>query len=318
MINKKKNVLICGATGFIGKNMVEHFLKKKNVNIVATYHKKKKINRYNVKWKKVNLCKKKDVEKVLNNIDIIIQAAAATSGSKEIINNPQKHVTDNAIMNSHIMKTAHEKKIKHVIFFSCTVMYPSSKYYLNETSVELNKKLDKKYFGVGHTKLYIEKICEFFSNLGKTKYTCIRHSNIYGPNDKFDLEKGHFFASNLLKMFKSKNNEITIWGRGDEKRDLLYVTDLNKFIDKVLKKQKNKFEIFNCTYGKSFKVLKIIKKMAYRYNKNLKIKHDLSKPSIPVNILVSSRKAKNKLGWKPEINLDNGIRKTILWLSKNI
>ena len=58
--------------------------------------------------------------------------------------------------------------------------------------------------------------------------------------------------------------------------------------------------------------------MAYRYNKNLKIKHDLSKPSIPVNILVSSRKAKNKLGWKPEINLDNGIRKTILWLSKNI
>ena len=42
MINKKKNVLICGATGFIGKNLVEHFLKKKNVNIIATYHIKKK------------------------------------------------------------------------------------------------------------------------------------------------------------------------------------------------------------------------------------------------------------------------------------
>ena len=117
MINKKKNVLICGATGFIGKNLVEHFLKKKNVNVIATYHIKKKINRYNVKWKKIDLCKKKDVEKVLNNVDILIQAAAATSGSKEIVNNPQKHVTDNAIMNSHIMKSAYEKKIKHVIFF---------------------------------------------------------------------------------------------------------------------------------------------------------------------------------------------------------
>ena len=54
-MRKKKNVLILGATGFIGKNLIEHFQKKKKFNIVATYHTKKKINKYKVKWKKENL-----------------------------------------------------------------------------------------------------------------------------------------------------------------------------------------------------------------------------------------------------------------------
>ncbi len=317
-MKKKINVLILGATGFIGKNLVEHFFKKKKYNITATFYKSKKISKYKVNWKNINLCDKDQVKRITKNTDIIIQAAAATSGSKEIVNSPQKHVTDNAIMNSYIMKFAHENKVKHVIFFSCTVMYPSSKKYLNENSKELNKPLDKRYFGVGHTKLYVEKICDFFSRIGSTKFTCIRHSNIYGPHDKFDLNKGHFFASNLLKIFKSNNSEITVWGRGEEKRDLLYVDDLSKFVDKAIMYQKSKFQIFNCTYGKSFKVKDIIKKMILHYNKNIKINHDLSKPSIPVNILVSSKKAKKELSWLPQTSIDEGIKKTILWLKKNI
>ena len=67
----------------------------------------------------------KQVERITKNVDIIIQAAAAT-WSKDIVNNPQKHVTDNAIMNSNIMKSAYENS-KTCNFFSCTVMYPSSK-----------------------------------------------------------------------------------------------------------------------------------------------------------------------------------------------
>lgn len=317
MKNKKLNVLICGATGFIGKNMVYHFSKKKNIKIFATYHNKNKFKIDNVNWIKANLCNKIEVKKVLKNIDIVIQAAATTSGSKDIVNKPQTHVTDNAIMNSYIMSSAFENKVKHVIFFSCTVMYPGSDFPLKENSVKLNTKLERKYFGVGHTKLYIEKICEFFGNLGKTKYTCIRHSNIYGPDDKFDLEKGHFFASNLMKILHTKNNEINIWGKGIEKRDLLYISDLSNFIDKAIKFQKSKFKIYNCTYGRSFKVIDIIKKMIKHYNKNIKINFDLTKPSIPVNILVDSSKAYKELGWKPKVNIDQGIIKTIKWIKKN-
>ena len=317
MKNKKLNILICGATGFIGKNMLDHFSKKKNARVFATYHHKNKFKKNNVNWIKIDLCNKVQVDKTLKNIDIVIQAAATTSGSKDIVNKPQIHVTDNAIMNSYIMSSAFDRGVKHVIFFSCTVMYPGSNFPLKEDSVKLNNKLEKKYFGVGHTKLYIEKICEFFGNLGKTKYTCIRHSNIYGPNDKFDLEKGHFFASNLLKIFHAKNNEISVWGKGTEKRDLLYITDLTNFVDKVIKFQKTKFNIYNCTYGKSFRVIDIIKKMIKYHERDIKINFDLTKPSISVNILVDSSKAKRELRWRPKVSIENGIQKTIKWLKIN-
>ena len=316
MKNKKK-ILICGATGFIGKNTVIHFSKKKKYKVYATYNVQKKIKIDNVTWIKTNLINQKDVDKALKNKDIVIQAAATTSGSKDIINTPEIHVTDNAIMNSMITRSAYKFKIKHLIFFSCTVMYPHSSKYLDEKSILNNNKITEKYFGVGNTKLYIEKICEFFSKIGNTKFTCIRHSNVYGPNDKFDLNKSHFFAANLIKVLKNKNKKISIWGKGNEMRDLLYISDLMNFIDKALKNQKNKFGLYNCTYGKSFKVIEIIKKIIEISGKNIKIVNDLSKPSIPVNILVKSSKALKELNWKPTVNLEKGIKKTIEWLKKN-
>ena len=65
-------------------------------------------------------------------------------------------------------------------------------------------------------------MCEFYSNLSKTKYTVIRHSNIYGPYDKFDLEKSHVFGATLTKVMNGKER-VTVWGTGREGRDLLYI-----------------------------------------------------------------------------------------------
>ena len=54
-----------------------------------------------------------------------------------------------------------------------------------------------QYFGAGWTKVYIEKMCEFYSRIGDTKYTVMRHSNVFGPHDKFDLEKSHVFGATI-------------------------------------------------------------------------------------------------------------------------
>ena len=169
MKNKTK-LLICGGTGFIGKNLVNHFSKKNEYDVYATYNIQKKFRNKNVTWKKIDLRIQSEVDKVIKNKDIVIQAAATTSGSKDIVNTPELHVTDNAIMNSIIIRACHNFKVKHFLFFSCTVMYPHSNRYLNEKSIE-NKNISKgKYFGVGNTKLYIEKVCEFFSKISNTKF----------------------------------------------------------------------------------------------------------------------------------------------------
>ena len=269
MKNKKK-ILICGGTGFIGRNILLNFSREKKYVVYATYNNKEKLKIKNVNWIKADLTNKKDVNKVIKNKNIVIQAAATTSGSKDIVNSPEIHVTDNAIMNSLIINSCNKFNIDHFIFFSCTVMYPHSKRYLKESSVNKLDKISDKYFGVGNTKVYIEKVCEFFSKIGRTKYTCIRHSNIYGPHDKFDLDKGHFFASNLLKIHNNQNGKIKIWGKGNEMRDMLHVNDLIDFVKKVINSQTKNFKLYNCTYGKSYKVLEIIKRMIKSSGKKLK------------------------------------------------
>ena len=157
---------------------------------------------------------------------------------KDIIDRPHIHVNDNALMNINILKQIFKNNnIKHYIFFSCTVMYQSSNRKQDEK--KFNYQIIDKYFGVGWTKVYIEKLCKFYSNFLNTKFTMIRHSNIYGPHDKFDLEKSHVLGATISKVMKAEK-EITIWGRGNEIRDFLYISDLIKFVELVIKKTKEK------------------------------------------------------------------------------
>ena len=308
-----KKILVCGGSGFIGKNLCIQ-LSKKKVNLTATYFSKKpKLNIKNIKWIKCDLRLLDDCIKVTKNKDIIIQCAATTSGSNDIIKSPYLHVTDNAIINSYLLKASYINNIKHFIFTSCTVMYKNSKISLKENQVDINK-IYKTYFGVAHTKLYIEKMCKFFSSISKIKFSIIRHSNIYGPYDKFDEKKGHFIGSTIYKIFNL--NKLIINGKGNEKRDFLYIDDFLNFINSVIKKQRSKFEIYNCSYGKSFKIKKILEKIIKISNYKKKIIYNNNAKNINVNILVNSNKAKKELSWFPKIKIDNGLTKAIEWYKK--
>lgn len=308
-----KNILICGATGFIGKNLTLFFSKKKNYKVFAVYHKKRPFKCKNVKWIKCDLKNEKKVSKIVRNKHIVLQAAATTSGAQDIISRPYIHVTDNVVMNSYIFKACFEEKIQQVIFFSCTVMLQSSIKAQKENDFNLNNKIYPNYFGVAWTKISLEKQCEFFSRISNTKYTVIRHSNIYGPHDKFDLKKSHFFGATINKVMNSKEKNITIWGKGEESRDLLHVDDLCEFVRLALRNQSNNFEVFNCGYGKAYKVKDIVKKIIKISGKKLGLRHDLTKKSLNTYLSLNCSKAHNKIGWKKKILIDDGIIKTINW-----
>jgi len=312
----KKKILICGGTGFIGRNLVENLSKNKNYQVYATYNTTKKIKIKNVKWIKGDLRKDSFSKKITKNIDVVIQAAATTTGSKDVVMQPFVHVTDNAVMNAYLFRNSYLNKVKHVIFFSCTTMYKSSKRPIKENNFNPLKDIEPKYFGVATTKVYNENMCDFYSRIGKTKFTAIRHSNIYGPYDKYDLERSHVFGATVTKVMTAKK-EIVVWGRGTEKRDLLHVDDLVSFIKLSIKKQKNKFELLNCGAGYSISINNLVKKIIKISGKKLKIKYDLSKPTIPTYLSVNCDMARKKFGWKPKVNLDNGIKKTVDWWKDN-
>jgi nucleoside-diphosphate-sugar epimerase len=314
----KKKILICGATGFIGKNLLLHFLQEPDYEIYATHYRAEPLKEFaknpSIQFLKADLTRKEEVEKVVEGMDILIQAAATTSGAKDIVTRPYLHVADNAVMNSHLFRAAYDFKIKHVVFFSCTVMYREQTEPVKEE--DFDYQIVEKYYGVGWTKVYLEKMAEFYSRISPTKYTAIRHSNIYGPHDKYDLEKSHVFGATVAKVMNAQEGKISVWGDGSEERDLLYVDDLVRFTDLVLKKQECPFELLNLAYGQSISVLDLVKKIIQYSGRNLQIEFDRNKPTLPYKLSINSECARKRYGWSPQISLDEGIQKSLEWYEK--
>src|SRR5579885_378051 len=313
----KTKVLICGATGFIGRNLTEQLSKRGDLAVHAVRFNRPQYHCPNVIWHQADLRKPEDIERVIRGVDIIIQAAATTSGSKDIVTRPFIHVTDNAVMNSYLFRAAFEHKVKHVIFFSCTVMYQSSETALKETDFDANKPLHPRYFGVGNTKLYIEKMCEFYAGISDTRFTAIRHSNIYGAHDKYDLERSHVFGATVTKVMTAKD-KITVWGTGEEERDLLYADDLVDFVALAMEKQTAKYRLYNCGLGKAVAIKELVQKIVAHSGKQLKIEHDLSQPTIKTSLFLDCALARNELGWEPKTSLDEGIKKTLAWWKEHV
>ena len=131
-------------------------------------------------------------------------------------------------------------------------------------------------------KVYVEKLAEFYSRLNRNKYTLIRHSNIYGPYDKFDLDKSHVFGATVNKVINAKSNNIIVWGKGSEGRDLLYIDDLISFVELAIKNQKSKFGLYNVGYGKIISINNLVKKIINILSKKLKIINDLTKKALKI------------------------------------
>lgn len=313
----KKKILILGASGFIGQNLYLYF-KKKNYKVFGTYLNKpvKNSNKKNVF--KCNLANYNEINSIsdkIKNIDVIINAAAITSGAKDIVNSPHIHVNDNAIINSNITKLSFEKKIKHVIMMSCSVMYPSSLKKLKETDHQDFQRIYPKYFGGAWMKIFMEKNSEFYSSLKRSKFTVVRHSNTYGPYDKYDLEKSHVFGATIAKTMNAKKT-IKVWGEGTEIRDFLYIDDLCRFIEMAIKKQNNNFEIYNVGSGKGISIKNLVKKVIEKSKKKLKIVYETNQPTLKTNIVLDCLKAQKDFNWKPKTSLEEGIVKSINWYIK--
>jgi len=310
----KKKILICGATGFIGRNLVEYYSTLPGFEVTAVYHKVPPYEIPNVVWRQADLRNPEEVDVLMVSQDIVLQFAATTSGAKDIVSTPEVHVTDNAVMNSYIFRSAKDHNVGHVVFPSCTVMYQPAGDVREE---DFNNKILERYFGVGHTKVYLEKMCEFFASISDTKFTVIRHSNIYGPHDKYDLDKSHVFGATITKVMTAVD-KVVVWGTGEEKRDFLHIEDLVNFVDAAIENQVAKFELFNVGCGEGVSIKELVELVIANSGKNLTIEYDLSQPHIPTSIWLNCDKACDKLDWYPQYPLSDGIIDTIQWWRENV
>jgi nucleoside-diphosphate-sugar epimerase len=112
----KTKLLICGGTGFIGRNLLAYFGQSGQFEIAATWHRTRPQEGSSVRWIEADLTQAADVDRAVRGQDIMIHAAATTSGAKDILSKPYIHVTDNAVMSALLFRACLEHKVRHVIF----------------------------------------------------------------------------------------------------------------------------------------------------------------------------------------------------------
>jgi GDP-L-fucose synthase len=312
-----RRVVVCGATGFIGRNIAETLAAEpERFRVTGVHHRRPPFEHSAIEWIAADLTDRSQAERALDGAEIVIQAAATTSGAKDIVTRPYIHVADNAVMNSHLLRAAFDKKVGHFVFFSCSVMYPSSPRALAEDDFDAGAPIEPKYFASAHTKLYVEQMCEFYSGICDTRFTVIRHSNVYGPHDKYDLDRSHVFGATVTKVMTAADGRIVVWGSGEERRDLIHVSDLVDFVRLALDRQKSKHRLYNVGAGQAVSVRELVEAIIADSGRSLRIEHDLTKPTIPTSLALDCARARAELGWAPKIVLADGIRRTLQWYTK--
>ena len=314
-----KKMLICGANGFIGRNALEFFQRDYDITAVLFSSDSPDYGKIDgVRYIKTDLRIEQEVKQIFEEqeYDVVIQAAATTTGSKDVVERPYVHVTDNVVMNAWILREATLNNVGHVLFPSCTVMYQPMDSPQSEDDWNAGEEIYSSYFGVGNMKVFTEKMCDFYSRIGQTKFTAFRHSNVYGPYDKFDLDKCHVVPAFVNKITNAKDT-LEIWGSGKAARDVIYIDDLITFIDACIKNQTTSYELFNCGAGEAFSIMDLATTIMEAGDKNLNIEFDTTKPDIPTTVILNCSKAFYELGWQPTVSLREGLAKTHRWYCEN-
>ncbi len=320
---KKKRVLVCGASGFIGRNFFERLLKRDDLEILGTHYTKDIPEQRSHSWPvPVDFADLTGINQSLQlteGIDVVIQCAAATAGSG-MKASWLEYAEKNIQMNINLLNAAARNGVKHFIFLSCSVMYPPFFHRPVKEDDVIRNQFHIDYREGALAKLFIEDWCYSYASNSDMSSTVIRHSNIYGPHDKFDLKRSHVCGALITKAMTSTDGKLHIRGDGFEKRDLLYVSDLVDFIEySTVHEPAGRHAVFNVGAGSGTPVHNLARAIIAASGRDLEIVYEKRENVIlPASIVLDTGLVKRFTGWQPKTPLDEGLKKTIEWWRENI
>jgi len=302
IIKKNSKIFIAGHKGMVGSAILK-LLKKRGYKKIYTKSKKQ-----------LNLLDQNKTKIYLKNLkpDCVILAAARVGGILANKNYKGKFIYENLMIQTNVIHSSYLAGVKKLIFLGSSCIYPRNAKQPIKEDYLLSGKLEDTNDAYAIAKIAGLKMCEAYNYQYKLNYICLMPTNLYGPNDNYNLTNSHFYPALLKKIYNAKINNkkyIKIWGNGKAKRELLYVDDLADACEFFLKK-KTKDTLINIGSGDEKTIKEYAKFIMKKLNIELKIKLDISKPNGAPRKLVNTDLAK-KYGWKKKIDLNEGFKLTL-------
>ena len=315
---KKIKIYIAGHNGMVGRS-IHNYLKKMDIGKIIVVN-KKKLNLEN--YNKVNKFLKK------NNPDVIINCAGKVGGILANNNYPIEFLNENIAIQTNLIKSSYMNNIKHFINLGSSCIYPKKSKQPIKENFLLTGSLEKTNEAYALAKVVGLNMCEFYNSQYNKSYLTLMPCNLYGPNDNFDKEKSHFLPALINKITQNKkvnNKSIEIWGTGKPKREVMHVDDLASAIgfilikkikkDKKLLKLIKRSSVINVGSGVEYTISNFAKIISKLINNNNRLSFNKKYPDGTMRKILDSSLIRS-LGWKPKIEIKEGLKETINWYKK--
>ncbi len=307
-MNKNSKIFIAGHRGLVGSAITRALKKAGYTNLILKTR------------KELDLLNQADVENFFKteNPKYIFLAAAKVGGIMANKNYPADFIYENLTIQNNIISNAHKYLVKKLVFLGSSCIYPKLCEQPIKEEYLLNGPLEPSNQAYAIAKIAGITMCQSYNKQYNTNFISLMPTNLYGPNDNFDLENSHVLPAIIRKFHvaKIKNNpDITLWGSGSVMREFLHVDDLAN-ASLFLMKNYNESSIVNIGTGEDLTIKELAEKIKSVVGYDGIIKWDTTKPDGTPRKLLNVDKLHN-LGWKHEIDIENGISSTYEWFKNN-
>jgi GDP-L-fucose synthase len=250
---------------------------------------------------------------------VVILAAAKVGGIKANNDFPVEFLLDNLRIQNNVIHAAYKAGVRKLLFLGSSCIYPKfAPQPIPETAL-LSGPLEPTNESYTIAKIAGIKLCQAFCREYGANFISAMPTNLYGPNDNFDLETSHVLAALLRKAHEAKTSsarEIVVWGSGKPRREFLHVDDLASACLFLLEKYDSP-EIINVGSGEDISVRELAELICdvVGFDGNLAL--DATKPDGTPRKLLDITRLRS-LGWQPTIPLRGGIAQTYDWFLKNV
>jgi len=251
--------------------------------------------------------------------EVVIFAAAKVGGIKANNDQPVEFLLENLRVQNSVIAAAHENGARKLLFLGSSCIYPKLAPQPIPESALLSGPLEPTNEAYAIAKIAGVKLCQAFSREYGANFVSAMPTNLYGPNDNFDLETSHVLAALLRKAYEAKKSsarELVVWGTGTPRREFLHADDCASACLFLLEKYDSP-EIVNVGCGEDISIRELAELVCQVVGFDGELSWDKTKPDGTPRKLLDVSKLRG-LGWTPTIPLRDGIAQAYDWFLKNV
>lgn len=299
-MDSESRVYIAGNTGLVGSAIVRMLHRKGYTNILSTPS------------SHFDLRRQDDVERFFKNNEpeYVYLAAAKVGGIGANKDYPGHFIYDNLMIQSNIIHAARKFGVKKLLFLGSSCIYPKMCEQPIKEEYLMTGPLEPTNDAYAIAKIAGIKMCQAYRTQYGFNAISLMPTNLYGPNDNFDLETSHVLPA-LIRKFDEAHNEVNLWGDGSPMREFLHVDDLADACFTAMLKY-DEPEPINVGTGEDVRIWELANIIADVVGFSGDISWDFTKPNGTPRKVLNIEKIKS-LGWEPKITLKEGIKSTYEW-----